>query len=196
MATLLERLRDREERIDRLERQLTQNAKTISDLESRIMNDGGVNGVVVSSSPSIGMTTNRIPQRQYRATRSYNENKNVAVVGGAPILYRSPSMKQGSSSEYMSGGLNSKVESGEDNDPSLHNNMLVNEEYDWSDPSIVYDTTSTMEQLESDATVYEYDTSMNENVEFNNNHETNNDENHYPRPNGIGYGNKGIYEVQ
>lgn len=85
LKRLIERLQEREQRVIQLERQLDQSTKTISDLELQL------NGM---ASPSIGVTPERIPQRQYRATKSYQETKNAAVLGGAPISYRSRSQQQ------------------------------------------------------------------------------------------------------
>ena len=85
MKKLMTRLQEREYRIMQLEQQLDQSSKTISDLELQLNR---------MTSPSIGVTPNRIPQRQYRATKSYEETKSAAVLGGAPISYRSRSQKQ------------------------------------------------------------------------------------------------------
>lgn len=175
-ALLTERLRDREERIAHLERRLqpstTESDEAMSSSESRMRNN-------VAGVASPGTSPDRIPQRKYRATRSYDENTNAAVVGGAPILYRSPSSNRDYSNEYYHYAAedDGKVESGDDvDDPSsLHRTSRTEEEFD---PSTVYYDTSIKEQFES---------ANNDNI---------NGENHYPRrPNGIGNGNWGILRV-
>lgn len=175
LKRLMERLQEREQRVIQLEQQLNQNTKTISDLESQL------NGI---ASPSIGVTPERIPQRQYRATKSYQETKNAAVLGGAPISYRSRSQKQ-----YWNGAsATSNVYR-----PTEEIELPVVDEMSFDQISDVETTIQPMmsnvdEPLnEVGSTLFDVDEDE---------QSTTRAADRYQKPHGIGVGNKGMLEAQ
>ena len=88
-------MREKDGIIARLERQVNDGAKAIADLEFRLKNS--------MVSPSLGnAVSDRVPLRQYRETKSYDDNKNVARVGGAPIMYR-PQKQSGNAVDGRAG---------------------------------------------------------------------------------------------
>ncbi|KAL3802188.1 hypothetical protein HJC23_001732 [Cyclotella cryptica] len=93
-------LREKDEMMARLQqRQVNEEdgvTRTMTDMEVRWKNDMG------SPSPEKIGSGGRVPHRQYRETMSYDENKQVARVGGAPIMYRPPK-QSGMASEGRAG---------------------------------------------------------------------------------------------
>ena len=165
MNKLMKLLKEKEEQITHLEEQLDMSTRTIDDLQLQ------VNGM---SSPSLGTSPNRIPQRQYRATKSYQEDKNVAVVGGAPILYRPQTLKQTTSSRDD----RSKIE-GQSADGFTESNQGEQQILE-VDPSMVdADTIISQDAVsETSEAGEDYDTAVRQ----------------YGKPNGIGVGNMGMLQ--
>ncbi|KAL7479985.1 hypothetical protein ACHAW6_011968 [Cyclotella cf. meneghiniana] len=95
MESMARVMREKDDIIARLERQVNDGVKTIDDLEFRLKNS--------MVSPSLGnAVSGRVPLRQYRETKSYDDNKNVARVGGAPIMYR-PQKQSGNAANGRAG---------------------------------------------------------------------------------------------
>jgi hypothetical protein len=171
MDRLVKRLQDREQTIIQLQNQLRQCSQTITELQNY--------GI---SSPSLGISSNRIPSRQYRATKSFEENKNAAVVGGAPILYRSQGVKQSLAAGYLADVPNSAELM---NDVSVEIDVPIDEGVNFAErkgtsedvvePLITNDSSAIQEVRST------IDSSVN---------------NRYPRPHGIGVGNKGMLEEE
>lgn len=175
LKRLIERLQEREQRVIQLERQLDQSTKTISDLELQL------NGM---ASPSIGVTPERIPQRQYRATKSYQETKNAAVLGGAPISYRSRSQQQKWNGASTASNLYRPTEKIE---------LPAVDEMSFDQTSD--DVEATIEPMmpnNEDEPMNEVDSTFLDVDE----QSTARAADRYQRPHGIGVGNKGMLEAQ
>ena len=163
MKTLMGTLKDREEKITRLEEQLNASTTAIDDLQMQI------NGM---ASPSLGTSPDRIPQRQYRATKSYQQVKNVAVVGGAPILYRPQTPKETSSRDVASMSDDHSANVFSEGNPGEQQIILEAEH------SMIDDDTSKSQDFDSKLNDTCDDTVARQ----------------YGKPNGIGVGNMGMLQ--
>jgi DNA repair exonuclease SbcCD ATPase subunit len=134
-------INDREERISQLLRKSKEDASRIEDLEYRLRNEVAL----VSPSLSNNGFANRVSAQQYRKTKSYNERRDAAVVGGLPLSYRPRSLTQQNRVTRGEGGTEP---SRRGVSPMLNNGAMVNS----------WDRLFTAQDLEQEHS--DYDTTM------------------------------------